>query len=703
MKKGKVGIIFLVSASLFIILTCQINKLHAKAAISLGNSQLNATVSSGTYNQSIVNVSYRYAPLASLTLNDTPVVIIQLPAEIGDQLAGNTTKQAAFLSKLTGEVTYPVSTILNRTESLVTTNAVMKRYDAANRALIFTFPQSTSLLLITNYWQVSFAFDVGELYKSGIRIPAPYNNQNYAVKGTFVSVTDGINLTTGNAKSATLEVNPLVIGSYPVLSIAAPVLTDNLLHSGTVITGSANQVLDSSYTYTADIIYQTRSGVVTRKNNLPVQANGSFQTTLDAPYEYGDSAKAVLHATSKTNSDTYDSPESSTVTVKWPLPAPLWTITAKPGDTSISGSFSPVVPGNYHAYLTVGQTNYDVTLASGQTSFSQTIPVLTGGEKLKAVMQAYSTRTGELLLTSAAVEQTVPYQEPQLALTQSFEKKTADGSFVLANAAVSGQTIRLTATAELSNQYASWDKENLQLIVPKGLINLQNLSLVRIKTDGTRETLATPVIQADSSVPSGQKIIASITGTPLQTKGEKLQLQYSGDVITTDYPSLLSSVFSASGVYGGNQTAFAPVSSTTTLAVSDGSLRIISVPNAFSFGSLRIPTKENIYQPTATAQIQIADGRVTKSPWQLYLKQTAPLSNGRKSLPNSLYYEKNSQKQLISNENQLVATHLETTDTPYTIQLNQSEGLRLKVAPGPAVEVGQSYQGQLMWTLTDAP
>ncbi|WP_099224747.1 WxL domain-containing protein [Listeria costaricensis] len=481
-------------------------------------------------------------------------------------------------------------------------------------------------------------------------------------------------------------------------------MTDNLLHLGTVLTGQANQTLNSGYTYTADLIYQTRAGVQTIKSNVPVQTDGSFQTTLAAPYEYGDQVKAVLHAASKTNADYYESPESAPVTVKWPITAPTWTTAAKPGDTTISGSFTPTTSGgNYHAYLTVDQTNYDLPLANGQTTFSQTIPALSGGERLTAVIRGYSTRTGELLVTSAATTQDVPYQVPQLTLTQAFEEKGADGNFMSATAAVSGQTVRLTATAELSNQYASWDKENLQLAVPVGLTNLQNINLIRIKADGTRESLAAPVVQADSSLPSGQKIIATLTGAPLQAEGDKLQMQYTGDIVASSYPTSLSSVFTASGVYGGNQTAFGPVTLTNELPIGNGSLRIVSVPSSLSFGTIRVPTKETTYQPTASTQIQIADGRVTKSAWQLYLKQTSPLSNGSKSLPGGLYYEKNNIRQPINDVNQLIATHLETDDTPYTINLNQSEGLRLNVMPSPAVEVGRSYQGQLMWTLTDAP
>ncbi len=176
------GIVLWLSIFLMIGLIFQMDSRKVEAVISLGSSQMTATATSGTYNQSIVNLTYRYAPLASLTLNDTPVIIIQLPTEIGDQLAGNTTKQAAFLSKLTGDVTYPLSTISNKNEALATTTAVAKRYDEASHSLVFTFPQSTTLLVLTNYWQVNLSFDVGELYKSGIRIPAPYNKQNYPVR-----------------------------------------------------------------------------------------------------------------------------------------------------------------------------------------------------------------------------------------------------------------------------------------------------------------------------------------------------------------------------------------------------------------------------------------------------------------------------------------------------------------------------------------
>jgi len=75
------------------------------ASVSVGNSTLKSTLSTGTYNQDIITLSYEYSvTLIGIAINDRPIISIQLPTEISSQLDNDTLKQQDFLTDLTGTV-----------------------------------------------------------------------------------------------------------------------------------------------------------------------------------------------------------------------------------------------------------------------------------------------------------------------------------------------------------------------------------------------------------------------------------------------------------------------------------------------------------------------------------------------------------------------------------------------------------------------
>lgn len=115
------------------------------ASVSVGNSTLKSTLSTGTYNQDIITLSYEYSvTLIGLAINDRPIIAIQLPTEISSQLDNDTLKQQDFLTLLTGTVSYPGTATQDIHSS---TNGVSLSYSSTYHSVYLTFPSSTLVLL----------------------------------------------------------------------------------------------------------------------------------------------------------------------------------------------------------------------------------------------------------------------------------------------------------------------------------------------------------------------------------------------------------------------------------------------------------------------------------------------------------------------------------------------------------------------------
>ncbi|EUJ29114.1 WxL domain-containing protein [Listeria cornellensis] len=673
------------------------------ATIALGTSTLTGSYATGSSGQGIMHLTYQYTPLVSLTLNDVPLVIVQLPSEIGDQLAGNISKQTAFLNSLTGTIMYPQNLLSNLTFDMQATNSgVVKSYDEGTHSVVFTFPKSTTLLSLTNTWKVDMNLDAGVLYRNAISVPNPYNGTNYTAKGTLVSASEGINLITGNARTATITTASFGIGNYPVLAIYPPVLADTLSHLGTVISGNASQTLDGNYTYTADITYKTRAGATTKQTNLPVNASGIFTTTLAVPYEYGDTATAILRAKSKTNTDIYETKSSALITAKWPIQDATLN-PAKVGDTQVTGVSNQTNPGIYKAHITINQTNYDVIpQVDGRISLAG-IPALRSGDQVSIIMQGYSTRTGELLVSSASTTTTARYNSPSLAIFQKIERKNGSDVWEGAPSVASNQNIRYIATTTLQNANAIWMNQNVKIHIPSGLINISNITLTKI-SNGVTTQLTAPTMISDPTSPSMQSILGTVSNNPLTVQGDQIQLQYTATVASTAYPPNLTSTIFANG-QTGNATAIPEISNSIVIPITDGTLKLLEVPSSITFTNIPIPSKPQIYNRTnATGTIKIRDGRVKKTPWQLYVREDVPLTNSdNQKLEQSLVYSQNNVDSILNASNQLIVNQSQQDDQLYEVIWQPTEGIRLKLAPSPNLVKNKQYTGKLIWTLADTP
>lgn len=673
------------------------------AAISLGASSLTGTYTTGSYGQGTMRLVYQYAPLVSLTLNEVPLVIIQIPSEIGDQLAGNSTKQAAFLKSLTGTVTYPLNTLANQSFDIQSTSSnVVKTYDEAMHAVVFTYPRSTNLLTITNMWKVDMTIDAGVLYKNSITVPQAYNSTNYTAKGTLVAATEGIVISTVNTKTATIPSATFGIGNYPVLNITSPKLNDTMQHLGTIISGTANQTLDANYTYTADITYKTRAGTIIKNANLPVAANGSFTTTLETPYEYGDTATAILKATSKINTDAYESQPSPLITAQWSVQPAIIT-SPKVGDTKVTGLANETNAGVYKAHVTINQISYDTPLQSDGTFALTGIPALQSGDQISVTIDGYSTRTGERLVSSTATTITVIYNMPNLAISQQFERKNANDTWEIATNTASDQEVRYTITATLQNSNAVWNKQKITVNIPVGLIDLKEITLTKI-SNNVETPLIAPTLIDDNTSPSLKSLFSQINNNPLTIQGDKIRIQFSAKVIREGYPaSLISKVW-----LNGETDNTVPIPEQTnslSIPITDGTLKLIEVPSTIAFTNIPVPSKPQTYNRTNTAgTIKVRDGRVKTTTWQLFVRERTPLTNANnQQLQQSIIYSQHGTDTLLNTENQPIFTHKAENNQVYELAWQASDGIRLKLAPNPAIKINQHYTGELVWTLTDTP
>ena len=67
-----------------------------------------------------------------------------------------------------------------------------------------------------------------------------------------------------------------------------------------------------------------------------------------------------------------------------------------------------------------------------------------------------------------------------------------------------------------------------------------------------------------------------------------------------------------------------------------------------------------------------------------------------------IYTDKKGTNHTLNMENTEVLSQTLKDDNDYDVS-GIKTGIRLQVAPGPNVKINTKYQGELQWTLTDAP
>ncbi|MGI2747671.1 pectate lyase-like adhesive domain-containing protein [Bacillus cytotoxicus] len=141
------------------------------------------------------------------------------------------------------------------------------------------------------------------------------------------------------------------------------------------------------------------------------------------------------------------------------------------------------------------------------------------------------------------------------------------------------------------------------------------------------------------------------------------------------------------------------------LTIDEGNLELIAAPEKISFENITIPSREKIVNRSSMqGEIVVSDQRQHKNEWKIYVKQVKPLTSLENDvISDGFVYSKDGQDIVLSDQNSLVYHHKSEDDQNVHINWKDSEGIRLKVKPGPNVKVNETYQGELEWTLTDAP
>ena len=353
------------------------------ASVSVGNSTLKSTLSTGTYNQDIITLSYEYSvTLIGLAINDRPIIAIQLPTEISSQLDNDTLKQQDFLTLLTGTVSYPGTATQDIHSS---TNGVSLSYSSTYHSVYLTFPSSTLVLLPGTKWSAAISFDVGALYKRGISIPPALNGKDYPIRGTFTDVGTGlgaINIIIGNnTKTGVISKAQLSLGNYPVPQVTPAKLTQPN-HLDTTVTGTIQQVQDPNYNYSVQLTLNRHDGTTTPivVKGISVDAAGNFSISLASPLEYGDTLSTIVFARSKTSTDYIQSSPSADQSVNWSI-QPVTNVVANAGSTQLSGKASQASNGTYQVKVQInGGSIFTTSLDSnGHFQFAN-LPTFQGGE-----------------------------------------------------------------------------------------------------------------------------------------------------------------------------------------------------------------------------------------------------------------------------------------------------------------------------------
>ncbi|MTD39274.1 hypothetical protein GIX45_11680 [Erwinia sp. CPCC 100877] len=681
-------------------------ELPADRAISLGNSSITGTYSYGTYGQVIPSITYSYSTLANISISDQPILIIQIPTEIASQINGSVTKQQDFLAVLTGTLTYP-GTASQDLHS--TTNGVSLAYSSTYNSVYVTFP-TPGLLLIGAKWSIKLSFDVGALYKRGITVPPAANGSNYAIRGSISDTTTGlvgITIITGNTQAGTIALPSMTLGTYPVPRLTAPVLTAPLQHLQTNVNGNIQQTQDSNYTYTVQLTINRTDGTTTPIiiANVPVDSAGIFNAALGNPLEYGDTVSATLFARSKTTTDYIQSPASASQPVSWTI-NPVTSISAVGGSNQLSGTAVQSIAATYQVKLQINNgTTYTTTLnANGSFQFTG-LPVFQGGETVRLWIQGVSNRTGLPLLVSSNFTQSIPYVTPQLALTQTLERKNAQGTWESATSAVTGQSVRVTLKVTLLNQ-ALWQNQQLKAYLPTGLTQLGQATLVKTSSAGVNSTILGTQLLTDTNTNtqywSYQNTLAVNNFSEANTS---FTLQYTAVVADNMADQVLSFKSSADGTDGGG-TKIATQNNSVSLSIKSGLLRFVQAPSKISFNNLAIPATTMTYNPsTVDSSLVIADGRVAKSQWQLYVRENQAMQSTTttKRIEQAFVYRINGVDYSVNDVASKVYTYTSPNDENVVISWNQQNGLLLRLGPSVNLNVNEKYGAQLQWILSDTP
>jgi len=140
---------------------------------------------------------------------------------------------------------------------------------------------------------------------------------------------------------------------------------------------------------------------------------------------------------------------------------------------------------------------------------------------------------------------------------------------------------------------------------------------------------------------------------------------------------------------------------TITIKKTAGTLSFGPISGSIGFGTLAIPTKEAIYQPSSKWEVNISDTRATGSKWYVYASAT-PLKSDSHTLKGDLIYQDGANQAVLTNQSMLVANGARGTanTTAVTSDWSSTKGIFLDVQPSVYAD---SYQGKVNWSLQSTP
>ncbi|MBC1501307.1 hypothetical protein HB943_11900 [Listeria weihenstephanensis] len=145
---------------------------------------------------------------------------------------------------------------------------------------------------------------------------------------------------------------------------------------------------------------------------------------------------------------------------------------------------------------------------------------------------------------------------------------------------------------------------------------------------------------------------------------------------------------------------------TMDITLQQNKLALTSIPDVIDFGTKKIASTTESYQRAdVNWRIEVEDTRKNKQDWQLTAKMIAPMTgtNGQVLSEGLIYKDRVGSETPLSQQALAVYTHHPADNSPdkTTITWEEDRGVLLKVKAGEAY--AQEYQGQVEWSLVDAP
>lgn len=209
-------------------------------------------------------------------------------------------------------------------------------------------------------------------------------------------------------------------------------------------------------------------------------------------------------------------------------------------------------------------------------------------------------------------------------------------------------------------------------------------------------------LTSDSAVVDWLVKQASIVATNPDSATDTITYAANETSLVSKLSSLAVGSSTTINIYGKGSSGLKSDAKAITVTMRDGTLSLGTLPASLTFGTLTIPFKETLYQPTNAWNITVNDTRKTGSQWYLRATATAMKSSTR-TMSGNLIYLNAGNKQVLTNTSVTVSSGKKiagTTSTNAASGWSSSQGILLDVQPSVQID---SYSGTINWTLQDTP